>query len=88
MLSVLNNRRYFYKKNMMDYCLKSTQESIQRILDREKNKKTKDIVKFIEKEVEKTRLHSKRQIISHVNALSILGFLSVSSFIYVFLNKK
>jgi hypothetical protein len=85
MLSVLNNRRYFYKKNMRDYCLKSTNESIQRILDREKNKN--DIVKIIE-EVEKSNLNSKKQMFTHVNAGTILGFLSITSFIYVFLNKK
>jgi hypothetical protein len=90
MLGVLNDRRHFYKKNMMDYCLKSTEDYIQRTITREKNQKTKDIVKIIEKEkeVEKTNLQSKKQIISHVNGLSILGVLSISSFIYVFYNRK
>jgi len=88
MLSVINNRRYFYKKNMMDYCLKSTEESIQRILDREKNQKAKDVAKIIEEEVEKSNLKTKRHMNSHVNGSYILVFLSISSLIYVFYNRK
>jgi len=40
MLSVLNNRRQLYNKNIMDYCRKSTEESIKRIVEREKPKNT------------------------------------------------
>ena len=40
MLSVLNNRRQLYNKNIMDYCRKSTEESVKRIIDREKPKNT------------------------------------------------
>lgn len=86
MLSVINNRRYFYKKNMMDYCLKSSEESIQRILDREKNQKSTDVVKIIEKELETPQF--KRQMSSHVSGTSILVFLSLYSFIHVFFNRN
>jgi hypothetical protein len=40
MLSVLNNRRQLYNKNIMDYCRKSTEESVKRIIEREKPKNT------------------------------------------------
>jgi len=40
MLSVLNNRRQLYNKNIMDYCRKSTEESVKRIIEREKTKNT------------------------------------------------
>jgi hypothetical protein len=40
MLSVLNNRRQLYNKNIMDYCRKSTEESVKRIVEREKPKNT------------------------------------------------
>ena len=38
MLNIYNNRREFYNKNMMDYCRKSTEESIKKMIEREKNK--------------------------------------------------
>ena len=37
MFNISNNRKEFYNKTLMDYCRKSTEESIRKMVEREKN---------------------------------------------------
>jgi len=43
MLSVLYNRSQFYDKNLRDYCLNSTYESINKMIEREREKEKNKI---------------------------------------------
>ena len=78
MLGIYNNRKPFYNKTMMDYCRKSTEESIKKMVEREKNKKIIDLKS------------SDSQVLSNTNNSGVAFFviLSASSLLYYFLNTK
>ena len=76
MFTVLNNRKPFYNKSLMDYCRKSTEESIKKMVEREKNKKIIDFKS------------SDSQVLSNTSGIAFFTILSISSFIYYFLNAK
>ena len=82
MLGIYNNRKPFYNKTMMDYCRKSTEQSIQRIVEREK-----------ERNIPKVKIDFKinnSQLLSNTNNSGVAFFviLSASSLLYYFLNTK
>jgi len=82
MLGIYNNRKPFYNKTMMDYCRKSTEQSIQRIVEREK-----------ERNIPKVKIDLKinnSQLLSNTNNSGVAFFviLSASSLLYYFLNTK
>ena len=83
MLGIYNNRNPFYNKSMMDYCRKSTEQSIQKIVEREKEKEKQKPKPKIELNLDNS------QVISNNNSgITFFAILSVSSFIYYFLNTK
>ena len=82
MLSVLNNRKPIYNKSLMDYCRKSTEESIKKmILEKEKEKD-----KYFLKHKIELNLNNSQALSNNKNAFVYLTILSLSSFIYFFLN--
>jgi hypothetical protein len=85
MFNVFNNRKPFYNKNMMDYCRKSTEESIKKFTEREKLKQKQNSIL-------KTKIDLKinnSQVLSNSNnGVAFFVILSVSSFIYYFLNAR
>jgi len=76
MLGIYNNRKPFYNKTMMEYSRKSTEESIKKMVEREKNKKIIDLKS------------SDSQVLSNTSGIAFFTILSISSFIYYFLNAK
>jgi hypothetical protein len=79
MLSVLNNKKLFYNKNMMDYCRNSTKESIQKFVEREKQKSNIDL------KINSSQVLSNN---NNNNGVAFFVILSVSSFIYYFFNAR
>jgi hypothetical protein len=77
MLSVLNNRKLFYNKNMMDYCKNSTKESIQKIVEREKQKSNIDL-----------KINNLQALSNNNSGIAFFVILSTSSFIYYFFNAR
>ena len=77
MLGVFNNRKLFYNKNMMDYCRKSTEESIQKFVEREKQKLNIDL-----------NINDSQVLPTNNNVFSFFVILSMSSFIYIFFNAR
>ena len=77
MLSVLNNKKLFYNKNMMDYCRNSTKESIQKFVEREKQKLNIDL-----------NINDSQVLPTNNNVFSFFVILSMSSFIYIFFNAR
>lgn len=76
MLGIYNNRKPFYNKTMMEYSRKSTEESIKKMVEREKNTKNIDLKS------------SDSQVLSNTSGIAFFTILSISSFIYYFLNTK
>jgi hypothetical protein len=76
MLGIYNNRKPFYNKTMMEYSRKSTEESIKKMVEREKNKKIIGLKS------------SDSQVLSNTSGIAFFTILSISSFIYYFLNAK
>ena len=76
MLGIYNNRKPFYNKTMMEYCRKSTEESIKKMVEREKIKKIINLKS------------SDSQVLSNTSGIAFFTILSISSFIYYFLNTK
>jgi hypothetical protein len=76
MLGIYNNRKPFYNKTMMEYSRKSTEESIKKMVEIEKNKKIIDLKS------------SDSQVLSNTSGIAFFTILSISSFIYYFLNAK
>jgi hypothetical protein len=76
MLGIYNNRKPFYNKTMMEYSRKSTEESIKKMVEIEKNKKIIDLKS------------SDSQVLSNTSGIAFFTILSISSFIYYFLNTK
>ena len=76
MLGIYNNRKPFYNKTMMEYSRKSTEESIKKMVEREKNKKINDFKS------------SDSKVLSNTSGIVFFTILSISSFIYYFLNAK
>jgi hypothetical protein len=86
MLDIFSNRRHFYNKKMIDYLQKSTDESIERIIEREKVKIIGDkniILKALETSTKVNNLKTPLAIIEK-NGIALLTFLSVTPFIYYF----
>jgi len=84
MFNVSNNRKLFYNKNILDYCRKSTEESMQKFTEREKQKQ-----KQKQKQNQYVDLKiSNSQVVSNTSGVVFFTILSVSSFIYYFLNAK
>lgn len=80
MLHILNNRTQIYNKSLMDYCKKSTNESIQRIVVRDS---TKNKINFTANDV-----HLNKSQITGVNGFAIFVSLSLSSIVYFLYNRK
>jgi hypothetical protein len=76
MLGIYNYRKPFYIKTMLEYSRKSTEESIKKIIEREKNKKINDLKS------------SDSQVLSNTSGIAFFTIHSISSFIYYFLNAK
>jgi hypothetical protein len=76
MLGIYNNRKPFYNKTMMEYCRKSTEESIKKMVEREKCK------------INMNLKDDKSLIVSNTSGIAFFTILSISSFIYYFLNTK
>jgi hypothetical protein len=76
MLGIYNNRKPFYNKTMMEYSRKSTEESIKKMVEIEKNKKIIDLKS------------SDSQVLSNTSGIAFFTILSISSLIYYFLNTK
>ena len=83
MFSVLNNRQQIYNKNIMEYCRKSREEYIKRIVKRKKNN-SKNNVTFIEKEIKKT---PPLDIINHSLYKNITSFINTYIFSFIFRHK-
>jgi hypothetical protein len=82
MFTVLNNRKPFYNKNMMDYCRKSSEESFKKIVEtaREREKVTKTKIDL--------KINNSQVLSNSNNGVAVFVILSVSSFIYYFLNTR
>ena len=86
MQDIFSNRRHFYNKKMMDYLQKSRDESIERIIEREKPKIIGDkniILKELDTSTKVNNIITPLAIIEK-NGIALLTFLSVTPFIYYF----
>jgi hypothetical protein len=88
MLSVFNNRKPFYNKSLMDYCRKSTEESIKKFVEREKEKnKVKENIDFNITNLQVLPNNNNNN--NNNNAIGVFFIiLSTSSFIYYFLKTR
>lgn len=86
MLGVFNNRRKLYNNNnnIMNYCRTSTENSIRRLVEREKPQKNI----FFETKDFSWSSTSHEAVSMNKNTFAFLTLLSISSFIYVFLHRK
>ena len=88
MQDIFSNRRHFYNKKMMDYLQKSRDESIERIIEREKTKIIGDkniILKELDTSTKVNNFNLSKPIaIIEKNGIALLTFLSVTPFIYYF----
>ena len=85
MISVLNNRNSFYNKSLMDYCRKSTEESIKNFVEREKEKhKVKENIDLNMNYLQVLPNNNNNN--NNIGAFFII--LSASSFIYYFFNTR
>jgi hypothetical protein len=85
MLTVFNNRNPFYNKSLMDYCRKSTEESIKKLVEREKVKENIDF-NITNLQVIPNNNNNNNNNNNAISTFFII--LSTSSFIYYFLNTK
>ena len=76
MLGIYNYKKPFYNKTMLEYSRKSTEESIKKMVERDKNKKINDFKS------------SDSKVLSNTSGIVFFTILSISSFIYYFLNAK
>ena len=84
MLGVFNNRRQLCNNNnIMNYCRISTENSIRRLVEREKPKYNKY---FQQNGFSISR--QSEDISMYKNTFAFFSLLSISSFIYLFLHRK
>lgn len=87
MLHILSNKRHFYNKTLMDYCKKSTDESIKRLVERKNANLLGDYNKT-EINFSTNCLHLNKSLIIGEKSAAFLMFLSLSPIVYLFLNRK
>jgi hypothetical protein len=80
MLHIISNRRQIYNKLLMDYCKKSTDESIQRIVERHSNKNK---INFTMNDYPLNK-----SLVSGGKSFAIFVSLSLSSIVFFFYNRK
>jgi hypothetical protein len=83
-------RSNFLKKNtnIRDYCLQSTSNSIKRIIEKKQLEEKIINETLIEKLSKNFKSNSEVDSITNANIFNICFFLSVSSFIYFYSNRK
>ena len=80
MLHIISNRRQIYNKSLMNYCKKSTDDSIKRIVERDSNKNK---INFTT-----TDVHLNKSLNIGVKGVAIFVSLSLSSIVYFLYNRK